>query len=60
MKFLLNYSVVEKLTGIFPALVTPFTAEDRLDLAAVRRVVEYNLKKGVDGFYVGAAPANPC
>ena len=43
---------MEKLTGIYPALITPFTAEDKLDEAAVRRVIAYNLQKGVDGFYV--------
>lgn len=44
-----------KLTGIYPALITPFTSGDELDRAALRRVIEYNIKKGVDGFYVGGS-----
>ncbi len=42
---------MKKLEGIFPALVTPFTPFDRIDREALRRVIEYNIKKGVSGFY---------
>ena len=38
--------------GIFPALITPFTTTGQLDEAAARRVIQYNMDKGVDGFYV--------
>lgn len=38
--------------GVFPALITPMTAEDHLDEEALRAVVEYNLRAGVQGFWV--------
>ncbi|HZJ78388.1 MAG TPA: N-acetylneuraminate lyase [Clostridia bacterium] len=42
----------EKYNGIFPALLTAFTFDDRIDEKAIRRLVRYNLDKGVKGFYV--------
>lgn len=41
-----------KLQGIFPALLTPFTADNRIDEGALRRAVERNIEQGVSGFYV--------
>ena len=38
--------------GAWPALVTPFTAEDKVNVRVLREVVEYLLDKGVGGFYV--------
>ena len=38
--------------GAWPALVTPFTAEDKVNVAVLRELVEYLLNKGVGGFYV--------
>src|SRR5689334_13036483 len=35
--------------GIFPALCTPFTPDDRVDLAAQRRVVRFALDSGAHG-----------
>jgi len=43
------------LKGIMPALVTPFRENKRLDKTALRNLVKFNLKKGVDGFYVGGS-----
>ena len=43
------------LEGIFPALVTPFDSRDRIDRAALARVIEYNINKGVQGFYLGGS-----
>ncbi|NLD58919.1 MAG: N-acetylneuraminate lyase [Clostridiales bacterium] len=42
---------MDKLNGIFPALITPFDSNNRVDRAALRRVIEYNLQRGVSGFY---------
>lgn len=47
----------EKLRGIFPALLTPFDASDRLDTDALARLVEFNVGLGVDGFYVAGSTA---
>ena len=38
--------------GIYPAIVTPMTAEGRLNEAAFREVMEFNIQAGVHGFWV--------
>ncbi len=38
--------------GTWPALVTPFTPEDTVNVSVLRDLVEYHLSKKVDGFYV--------
>lgn len=47
----------EKFKGIFPALLTPFDEKDRVNTKVLEELVDYNLKKGVDGFYVGGSTA---
>lgn len=47
----------EKFKGIFPALLTPFDENDRVNVKVLEELVDYNLKKGVDGFYVGGSTA---
>lgn len=46
---------MNKLKGIFPALVTPFDKEGKIDAKAIERLVEFHLKNGVDGFYIGGS-----
>ncbi len=41
-----------KIKGIIPALVTPFDKEENLDLDRLENLVEWLLKKGVNGFYL--------
>ena len=38
--------------GAWPALVTPFTTEDTVDVPVLRELVEYLISKRVRGFYV--------
>ena len=38
--------------GIFPAIITPMTSEGRLNEAAFREVMEFNIRAGVHGFWV--------
>ena len=38
--------------GAWPALVTPFTAEKRVDTAALNALVDYLLGKHIDGLYL--------
>jgi len=38
--------------GVWPALVTPFTAENTINVPVLRELVEYLIDKRVDGFYV--------
>lgn len=42
-----------KITGILPALVTPLEGDRKtVDQAATRRLIEYQLSLGADGFYI--------
>ena len=38
--------------GLFPAVITPMTPEGRIDEAAFRKVIEFNIQAGVHGFWV--------
>ena len=38
--------------GAWPALVTPFTAQDSINVSVLRKLVDYLLGKHVGGFYV--------
>lgn len=40
-----------ELFGSWPALVTPFTADNQVNPAAIEKLVQYHLDKGVNGFY---------
>lgn len=42
----------ELFHGVFPALLTPFDASGAVNYDALRRLVRFNLEKGVSGFYV--------
>lgn len=50
-----------KLRGIIPALVTPFTKDGDIDEKALRGIVQFQLKSGVNAFYAlgttGSGPA---
>ena len=39
-------------SGAWPALVTPFTTEDQVNVVVLRELVEYLIDKGIGGFYV--------
>ncbi len=39
-------------TGFWPALITPYTADDQVNLPVLHALVDYHLGKGVSGFYV--------
>ncbi len=41
-----------RLKGVYPAMVTPLTPEEKVDKAAMRRVVRYCLEGGVHGVLV--------
>lgn len=43
---------MKKLTGIFPALLTPFDKKGKIHEESLRKLVHALLNKGVDGFYV--------
>ena len=43
---------MSKFRGIFPAIITPMTAEGGLNEQAFRQVMEFNIQAGVQGFWV--------
>ncbi|MBP5271027.1 MAG: N-acetylneuraminate lyase [Clostridia bacterium] len=47
----------DRLRGVFTALLTPFDKNDRVDPEALSRLVEFNLRQGVSGFYVNGSTA---
>ena len=49
--------MLEKFKGIFPALLTPFDKNDCVNTKVLEEITEYNIKKGVDGFYVDGSTA---
>lgn len=40
-----------ELSGIIPALITPFDKDNKVDYGALRNLTEHLIEKGVDGFY---------
>ena len=48
---------LEKFSGIFPALLTPFDKNDNVNVNALGQLIDLNLKKGVNGFYVNGSTA---
>lgn len=47
--------MIKNFKGVYPALLTPFDRNDRISEEQLCRLAEFNLKKGVDGFYVGGS-----
>lgn len=43
--------------GIYPALLTPFEKNGKINKTALRQLVDLNLEKGVNGFYVCGSTA---
>ncbi|MEI2692260.1 MAG: dihydrodipicolinate synthase family protein [Anaerolineae bacterium] len=39
-------------SGFWPALITPYTADDQINLTVLRELVDYHLSKQVTGFYL--------
>ena len=48
---------VNELSGVYPALLTPFTKSNQVNAKVLEELVEYNIQKGVKGFYVGGSTA---
>jgi N-acetylneuraminate lyase len=39
-------------SGFWPALITPYTEDDEINVPVLRNLVDYHLAKGVSGFYL--------
>ncbi len=48
---------MKDLKGVFPALLTPFTFDDKINEKALKALIKFNLEKGVNGFYVCGSTA---
>ena len=46
---------MNKMKGIFTALLTPFKDDYSINEASLKKLVEFNLEKGINGFYVGGS-----
>jgi arylsulfatase A len=44
-----------KLAGVWPALVTPFTEDNQVNVSVLQELTEYLIQKGAGGFYVCGA-----
>ena len=38
--------------GVYPAMITPMTTEGEFNESAYREIIEFNIRSGVDGFWV--------
>jgi dihydrodipicolinate synthase/N-acetylneuraminate lyase len=45
-------STMARLQGMYPALITPFTADGALDEAALKRLVAYHVEQGTNGLFL--------
>ena len=48
---------MKNFNGVFTALLTPFDRENRINEKELEKLVQFNLQKGVTGFYVGGSTA---
>ncbi len=46
---------INKFKGLFSAVLTPFNADASFNPDAMKKLVEFNLENGIDGFYVGGS-----
>ncbi|MBQ8419223.1 MAG: dihydrodipicolinate synthase family protein [Clostridia bacterium] len=47
--------MISHFQGVFPALITPLTKEEKLNISALETLLQFEMKKGADGFYIGGA-----
>ena len=47
--------MISHFQGVFPALITPLTKEEKLNVSALETLLQFEMKKGADGFYIGGA-----
>ncbi|MDF2594512.1 MAG: dihydrodipicolinate synthetase [Clostridia bacterium] len=48
---------LEDMKGIFPAPITPFDAENKINEKALTALIEKNIKEGVKGVFIGGSSA---
>lgn len=48
---------MKNFKGIYPALLTPFNKDGKVNVEELKKLIEMNVKKGVAGFYVNGSTA---
>ncbi|MCQ2385258.1 MAG: dihydrodipicolinate synthase family protein, partial [Clostridia bacterium] len=48
-------TMAEKIKGIMPALVTPLTQKEEVNVPVLHSLMEHLIKQGAQGFYIGGA-----
>ncbi len=46
---------MEKFKGLFSALLTPFNNNGSINKNSLKKLVDFNIENGIDGFYVGGS-----
>jgi N-acetylneuraminate lyase len=46
-----------QLGGVVPATITPFTADEKIDATAMRKLMQWNRGQGADSFFIGGSSA---
>lgn len=46
---------MKQFKGVFPALLTPYDKNGAILASSVQKLIDWNLEKGVQGFYVGGS-----
>lgn len=46
---------MKKISGIMPALITPLTACEKINVPVLRSLIEHHISQNADGFYIGGA-----
>ncbi len=44
-----------RFQGVFPALITPLTKDEKLNIPALGKLLDYEMAQGANGFYIGGA-----
>ncbi len=47
--------MITDFRGVYPALITPLTNDEKLNASALQKLLQYEMEKGADGFYIGGA-----
>ena len=47
--------MTSRFQGVYPALITPLTALEKLNAPALEKLLAFEMKQGADGFYIGGA-----
>lgn len=50
-----NFYMKTTFQGVFPALITPLTKDEKLNVPALQKLLDYEMKQGANGFYIGGA-----